>query len=113
MNKEMDKPTLMERLVRHDWYYAYSDDHRVWKAGQAEGQKLQGLMADLHCPYTLHQLRMAVQNMVVEEFAENSPNAWYRQPQKYKNIAPVRRSELIHHADQVLILAWIEHQVIS
>ncbi len=23
------------RLTNHDWYYNYSDDHRVWKAGSA------------------------------------------------------------------------------
>lgn len=21
-------------LARHDWFYHYSDDHRVWKAGE-------------------------------------------------------------------------------
>ena len=113
MNHENCEATLFERLTRHDWYYAYSDDHRVWKAGLSEEKKLRGLVADLRCPYTLAQLRMAVQNMVVEDFAEESPDSWYRQPKKYANMAPVRRSELIHRADQVQILAWIEHQVIS
>lgn len=105
--------TLMERLERHDWYYAYSDDHRVWKAGVNEEKKLQGLVVDLHCPYSLSQLRMAVHNMVVEDFAEEAPGEWYRQPHKYKNVAPTGRPDLMHRADQVQILGWIEHQVIS
>jgi len=105
--------TLMERLKRHDWYYAYSDDGRVWKAGLNEEKRLIGLVANLHCPYTLRQLRMAVQDMVVEEFAEEAPGEWYRQPRKYKNMAPTGRPDLIHRADQVQILGWIEHQVIS
>ena len=105
--------TLMERLQRHDWYYAYSDDGRVWKAGLNEEKRLQGLVADLRCPYTLRELRMAVQNMVVEEFDEGPPGEWYRQPHKYKNMAPTGRPDLMHRADQVQILGWIEHQVIS
>ena len=111
MNKEYI--SLMERLKRHDWYYAYSDDHRVWKAGLNEERKLKGLVADLHCPYTLAQLRMAVQNMVVEDFVEESPGEWYRHPRKYKNVAPTGRPDLMHRADQVQVLAWIEQQEVS
>ena len=105
--------TLMERLKSHDWYYAYSDDGRVWKAGLNEEKRLNGLVADLHCPYTLRQLRMAVHDMIVEEFAEESPGEWYRQPHAHKNVAPTGRPDLIHRADQVQILGWIEHQVVS
>jgi hypothetical protein len=53
---------------------------------------------------------MAVQEMVVEDFAEETPGNWYRQPKVYKNVAPVKRSQLLHRADQVQILAWIESQ---
>jgi hypothetical protein len=32
-----------EKLCQeHDWYYAYSDDHRVWKAGVNADAKLRG-----------------------------------------------------------------------
>ena len=31
----------IDRLRQHDWFYAYSDDPRVFKAGQAAAQKLQ------------------------------------------------------------------------
>jgi hypothetical protein len=27
-------------LARHDWYYAYSDDHRVWSNGEASQEKI-------------------------------------------------------------------------
>ena len=105
--------SLMKRLQRHDWYYAYSDDHRVWTAGRNEEQKLRGLVADFRCPYTLAQLRMAVQDMVVEDFVEESPGEWYRHPRKHKNIVPTGRPDLIHRADQVQILGWIEQQDVS
>tara|TARA_A100000164_G_scaffold301265_1_gene276390 strand:+ start:58 stop:393 length:336 start_codon:yes stop_codon:yes gene_type:complete len=108
-----NKLTLMQRLKRHDWYYAYSDDHRVWKSGLNEERRLNGLVAELNCPYTLAQLRMAVQNMVLEEFSEEAPGEWYRQPRKYKNVAPTGRPDLMHRADQVQVLAWIEIQEVA
>lgn len=110
---QANKLTLMQRLERHDWYYGYSDDHRAWTAGRKEEQKLNGLISDLCCPYTLPQLRMAVHNMVVEEFVEEAPGEWYRQPHKYKNVAPTGRPDLMHRADQVQVLGWIEQQEIT
>lgn len=29
------------KLVRHDWYYEYSDDHGAWQRGQASKKALQ------------------------------------------------------------------------
>lgn len=31
--------------ARHDWYYAYSDDHRYWVAGEASWDRLKRLAA--------------------------------------------------------------------
>lgn len=37
-----------ERLVsNHDWYYAYSDDHSVWSAGNAHHSEIRALVAKL------------------------------------------------------------------
>jgi hypothetical protein len=27
-------------LLRHDWFYEYSDDHSVWRAGKSERSRL-------------------------------------------------------------------------
>ena len=27
-------------LARHDWYYYFSDDHRVWSAGEVASKKM-------------------------------------------------------------------------
>ena len=35
---EMD--TFVKALKSHDWYYDYSDDHSVWKQGEAERAQL-------------------------------------------------------------------------
>ena len=101
--------SLMEQLRNHDWYYSYSDDHRVWKRGQANAKRLQALLADFRCPYSMNDLRKAVQEMVFEDFVEED-GYWYRQPRKYKNVAGTRREDLMYRADQVQILAWIEAQ---
>lgn len=37
------QPTLEEygaQLRNHDWFYAYTDDHRVWRAGEREQSRL-------------------------------------------------------------------------
>ncbi len=32
-------------LKKHDWTYDYSDDHSVWKRGQAEQKRLEALQS--------------------------------------------------------------------
>lgn len=31
---------LEEAMLNHDWYYTYSDDHRVWRQGEASLARL-------------------------------------------------------------------------
>lgn len=38
-----------ELLSHHDWYYMMSDDHRIWKKGQAYLAKVSG------CAYSLSE----------------------------------------------------------
>ena len=33
-------------LSRHDWHYAYSDDHRIWQHGEAERSRIQSILRD-------------------------------------------------------------------
>ena len=101
---------LMKILKNFDWWYAYSDDHRVWQRGRKAEFELKNRLAALNCPYTISELRMATSEMVVEDFEEDENGYWYRQPRKYKNVAGVRREDLMHRADQVQVLAWVEIQ---
>lgn len=32
-----------DRLRRHDWYYGFSDDGRVYRAGEAESQAIRAI----------------------------------------------------------------------
>lgn len=41
----MDNLSKLENLLStHDWYYAYSDDHRVWQRGRDQSNDIQALM---------------------------------------------------------------------
>jgi hypothetical protein len=37
------KEEYIELLKKHDWYYEFSDDHRVWAAGHASAKHLSSL----------------------------------------------------------------------
>ncbi len=102
--------TLLERLKNHDWFYAYSDDHRVWKKGREKEKLLQEDMKNRECPYPLGDVRMTVQNMILEDFVEEEPDRWYRHPRKYKNVAPTQRHGLIERVRAEEILAWISKE---
>ena len=59
---------LCQALKNHDWYYEYSDDHRVWSNGSRERSKIKGLMsklpkqyaAELYNKYAPEQFKMEV-----------------------------------------------------
>jgi hypothetical protein len=70
--------TLLETLRNHDWYYMYSDDHSVWKRGRARHSDLEKRVKSMNCPFTIGELRRAVQGLVFEDFAEEEPGQWYR-----------------------------------
>lgn len=49
----------IKRLKSHDWYYDYSDDHSVWRRGQAAAGELRSMQKRVdptgeiwneHCP---------------------------------------------------------------
>ena len=33
-NREYETERLKKMLIKHDWFYEYSDDHRAWLAGK-------------------------------------------------------------------------------
>ena len=101
---------LLESLRNHDWYYMYSDDGRVYKRGRQRTIALRERMQSLECPFTMDELRMAAHKMIVEEFAEEEPGKWYRQPRKFKSIAPTQREDLITQDEYAKIMEWIVKQ---
>lgn len=35
----------IKQLMHHDWFYSYSDDYSVWKAGKDENARLSAIAA--------------------------------------------------------------------
>ena len=112
----MNRAQFGLKLKSHDWYYGYSDDHSVWRRGQAASKKLRAEHEDLGCPFDMGMLRMWSHDMIFERFAEEEPDAWYRQPRRYKSIAPVKRKDLITQAEhdeitQCMVLGASAHEL--
>jgi hypothetical protein len=42
----MNAQQFLKLLSTHDWYYNYSDDHSVWRRGQAERSAISNAMTD-------------------------------------------------------------------
>ena len=103
----MERAEFGTKLRQHDWYYGYSDDHRVWTRGRNQMQALRTAHEDLECPFTMADLNTWAHNMILEDFAEETPGEWYRQPRKYKCIAPTQRKDLMTRAFHDEITQWM------
>lgn len=53
---------LRQLMQRHDWYYQYSDDHRIWQAGNKQDGMIRSLA---------NQLRKRGHTAEVEELYKN------------------------------------------
>lgn len=49
MNEKLEK--LESLLKSHDWFYEYSDDHRVWTKGHNQYQKILSAIRELEMTY--------------------------------------------------------------
>lgn len=50
-----DLKDFQSMLDNHDWYYGYSDDHRVWRAGEAESKRIQAVSKESEAHAKLYQ----------------------------------------------------------
>ena len=105
----MERAEFGTKLKQHDWYYGYSDDHRYWTRGRDQAAVLRVAHKELDCPWDMGTLQKWAFKMIVEEFAEEVPgsNEWFRQPRKYKCVAPVKHEELITQAQHDEITNWM------
>ena len=106
-NNETSRAEFGRRLKGHDWFYAYSDDHRYYTAGRRSETQLREIHKGFECPYSLATLRLWAHNMILENFIEESPGEWYPNPRRYKSIAPSKREELITQAYHDEITQWM------
>jgi len=103
----MTRSEFGKSLRAHDWYYGYSDDHRVWSRGHANNERLRAQHASLECPFTMSTLCKWAYDMILERFAEEEPGCWYKQPRLYKSVAPSKREDLITQAEHDEITQWL------
>tara|TARA_B100000131_G_scaffold263311_1_gene260088 strand:+ start:948 stop:1298 length:351 start_codon:yes stop_codon:yes gene_type:complete len=103
----MNRSEFGSKLKTHDWYYAYSDDHSVWRRGRDASARLRRTHEELECPFDMGILNKWAHNMILEQFAEEAPGEWYRQPRKYKCVAPAKREDLITQAQHDEITNWM------
>lgn len=96
------------KLQSHDWYFAYSDDHSYWARGQQQRKELDAMHKNLNCPFSFVDLSKWAHNMILEEFAEESPGEWYRQPHESRSVAPTTRGHLMTQSEWSDIQQWFE-----
>ena len=99
---------LIKRLKSHDWYHAYSDDHRVWRAGSNSQRKLTQELSSLKCPHAFWDIHKALFGMILEDFEEDDKGGWYRKGNRPKYVAPARKEDLITRAHADTIVSWLE-----
>jgi hypothetical protein len=101
---------LFEALKHHDWFYAYSDDHRVWKRGAAKNVELGNALNTQNCPFRMQDIRKAVQGMIVEEYLVDTDGTFYKQEYRDKgwNMYQPRRDEMITASERDKIIAWFD-----
>ena len=103
----MERAEFGKKVKSHDWYYGYSDDYSVWSRGNQANKALRAASANLECPFSMGELRKWTYNMILEQFAEEEPGEWYRQPRKYKCIAPTKREDLMTQSQHDEITQWM------
>ena len=59
---------LIEMLRTHDWYFEYSEDHKVWKSGVIERAAINAEAERLGRPELVEQ--------AFEEYKAGDLNAW-------------------------------------
>ena len=105
----MTRKEFAKSLKGFDWYYAYSDDHGVWQSGHNKQRVLVETRGALHCPFSMPLLRMWAHNMILEDFAEDETDKWFRQP-RAKYVASVQREDLIPKSEWDEIENWMNKE---
>ena len=102
--------TLYERLKNFDWYYGYSDDHRVWKRGRANFDRLNLDLESLDCPFDIGDLRRAAYEQVDDLYKEHEDGRYYKPEVKVKwtNVASTPLDDMITRDKYNEILEWLE-----
>ena len=102
--------TLHQRLKNFDWYYAYSDDHRVWKRGRERFMQLNRDLKEMNCPFETSELRRAAYEQVDDLYEQFEDGGYYKPEDKAKwsSIASTSPEDMITRDKYNTILEWLE-----
>lgn len=98
--------TLLEELKNHDWFYDYSDDPTVSRAGSNHRKNLETRLAALHCPFKWWDIHKAIFKAILEDFQQDQDGKYFKPDWKY-NYAHLRREELITRNEAEAINNWL------
>lgn len=78
MNKK-ETEALIDKMIHHDWYYEYSDDHRVWKQGRDETEEIAKIMQRANLSdEEMEELRSKIISIVMPNRVDHKHIAiWY------------------------------------
>ena len=104
--------TLLERLRGFDWYYGYSDDHRVWKRGKKNMASLCADLKALNCPHDISDLRRVAHEQVDDLYQCYEDGGYYKPALKTKwsCVASTKPDDMVTRLKYNEILDWIEAQ---
>ena len=98
-------------LIDHDWYYAFSDDNRVFWKGRDSYYALMDIAKALDCPWPLRVMGNYINGKVVSKYFQPNPNEdlWYHESvTDTKWAASLQRIDLLSQEDYNKINSWFE-----
>ena len=106
----MTKTELKAALQSFDWFYDYSDDGNVWRAGKNRKEVLLAELASHGCRFEWWSIHHALFGQVIENCVQVGPDEYRGKAWAHdKHIASWRACNVItqDHANE--ILAWFDN----
>lgn len=105
------RDAFQEMLNSHDWYYAFSDDHRVYNRGRDSYCKMMDTAKALDCPWPLRIMGNYVNGKVISKYFQPDPSKdfWYHESvTDTKWAMSLQKIDLLSQEDYNKINSWIK-----
>lgn len=75
----VSRSLFREMLGNHDWYYAFSDDHRVYSTGRESYYALMDAAKAINCPWPLSVMQNYINGLTITKYYQPDPtkDEWY------------------------------------
>lgn len=101
------------KLIEHDWYYAFSDDHRAYNRGRDSYYGLMDAAKALDCPWPLRVMGDYINGKVISKYFQPDPqqDQWYHQSVTDTRWAmSLQKIDLLSQEDYIKIESWFKEQ---